>query len=68
MSPPVAVMEPRPATLGRLPRRETRDWASVVARYARDDWPPPEWLAATTEDENDLYEALAPEEHPHLAA
>ena len=56
MSPPSAVIEPRSRILGRLPRREARDWAAVVARHARDDWPPPEWLPVTAEGANDSRE------------
>lgn len=48
MRPPEAVLETRPVILGRLPQRKTQSWASVVARYTRDDWPPPEWLATTS--------------------
>lgn len=47
MSPPMAVMEPRP--LGHLPERETRDWAAIVAQHTRDDWPLPAWLAVVAE-------------------
>lgn len=51
MSPPVAATGSRSGALGRLPRREARCcWATVVARHARDDWPPPEWLAVTAEE------------------
>ena len=57
MSPPAVVVEPRSRILGRLPQRETRDWAAVVARYTRDDWPPPEWLAVAADGGNDPYEA-----------
>ena len=57
MSPPAAVVGSRSRILGRLPQRETRDWAAVVARYTRDDWPPPEWLAVTAVGGNDPYEA-----------
>jgi hypothetical protein len=53
MSPPAAVIEPRSRILGRLPRREARYWAAVVARYTRDDWPPPEWLPVMAEGAND---------------
>jgi hypothetical protein len=53
MSPPAAVIEPRSRILGRLPQRKTRDWAAVVARHARDDWPPPEWLPVMAEGAND---------------
>ena len=56
MSHPAAVIEPRSRILGRLPRRETRDWAAVVARYTRDDWPPPEWLPGMAEGANDSRE------------
>ncbi len=49
MSPWVAVIESRPGIFGRLPQRERRDWAAVVARHTRDDWPPPGWLARTME-------------------
>ncbi len=57
MSPPGVVIEPRPGTLGRLPKRETRDWAAVVARHKRDDWPPPAWLAVMAGGGDDPYEA-----------
>ena len=57
MNPPVAVIEPRPGALGRLPERETRDWATVVARHKGDDWPPPAWLAVVAEGGDDPYEA-----------
>lgn len=57
MSPPVAVVGARPGTLGRLPRREMRDWADVVARHTRDDWPPPAWLAMMAGCGNGPYEA-----------
>ena len=53
MSPPVAVVGSRSRILGRLPQPETRDWAAVVARYTRDDWPPPGWLPVTAEGAND---------------
>ena len=57
MSPPAAVIEPRSRTLGRLPQREARGcWAAVVARHARDDWPPPEWLPVMAEGANDSRE------------
>jgi hypothetical protein len=60
VSPPVAATGSRSGALGRLPRREARCcWATVVARHARDDWPPPEWLAAVTAEEggSDPHEA-----------
>ena len=53
MSPTAAVVGSRSRILGRLPQRETRDWAAVVARYARDDWPPLEWLPVMAEGAND---------------
>ena len=56
MSHPAAVVGSR--ILRRLPRPETREWAAVVARYIRVDWPPPEWLPVMAEDANDPYEAL----------
>ena len=55
MSHPAAVVGSR--ILRRLPRPETREWAAVVARYIRDDWPPPEWLAVAADGGNDPYEA-----------
>ena len=58
MSPPVAATGSRSGTLGRLQQREARGcWAAIVARHARDDWPPPEWLAVTAEGDNDPHEA-----------
>ena len=66
MSPPVAVAGS--GTLGRLPLRKTHDWAAVVARHARDDWPPPEWLAEMAGGGNDLHEAPAPEQTDRLVA
>jgi len=68
MSPPAAVLEAGTSTLGRLPERETHDWAAVVARHTRDDWPPPEWLAVMVEYGNDAHEAPAPEQPGRLAA
>lgn len=43
MSPPEAVTQARPGALGR-PRK--RDWATVISRHVRDDWPPPAWVAS----------------------
>ena len=61
MSPPVAATGSRSGALGRLPDREARGcWAAVVARHARADWPPPEWLAVTAEGGNDPYGAPVP--------
>ena len=54
---------------GRLTQQEARGgcWAAVVARHARDDWPPPEWLAVTAEGGSDPHEApvllMPAEEH-----
>ena len=58
MSPPVAATGSRSGALGRLlPQREARScWAAVVARHARDDWPPPEWPALTAEGASDPHE------------
>jgi hypothetical protein len=67
MSPAAAVVGSRSRILGRLPRRETREWATVVARYTRDDWPPPEWLPVMAEGGSDPREApgapMLAEEH-----
>ncbi len=41
MSPALSTIESRPGALGRPLEGEKRDWTVVVARYARDDWPPP---------------------------
>jgi hypothetical protein len=57
MNPPAAVVGSRSRILGRLPRPETREWTAVVARYTRDDWPPPEWLPVMAECRIDPYEA-----------
>ena len=57
MSPTAAVVGSRSRILGRLPQRETRDWAAVVARHARDDWPPPEWLPVMAAVANDPHGA-----------
>jgi hypothetical protein len=58
VSPPVAATGTRSGARGRLPQREGRGcWAAVVARHARDDWPPPEWLAVTAEGGSDPHEA-----------
>ena len=57
MSPPVAATGPRSGAFGHLLQREARNWGAVVARHARDDWPPPEWLSVTAEGESDPHEA-----------
>jgi hypothetical protein len=57
MSRAAEVAGSRSRILGRLQQRETRSWAAVVARYTRDDWPPPEWLPVMAECRNDPYEA-----------
>jgi hypothetical protein len=59
VSPPVAATGSRSGAFGHLPRREARNWGAIVARHARDDWPPPEWLAAVTAEEggSDPHEA-----------
>lgn len=56
MSPAAAVVGSRSRILGRLPQRETSDWAAVVTRYTRDDWPPSEWLPGMAEGANDSRE------------
>jgi hypothetical protein len=56
VSPPSAAAGPRSGAFGHLLQREARDWAAVVARHARDDWPPPEWLPVMAEDANDSRE------------
>ena len=47
----------RSRILGRLPGPESREWAAVVARYTRDDWPPPGWLPVMAEGANVPHEA-----------
>jgi hypothetical protein len=59
VSPPVAATGSRSGALGRQPQQEAGgSWAAVVARHARDDWPPPEWPALTAEGASDPHEAL----------
>jgi hypothetical protein len=57
MSRAADVVGSRSLVLGRLPRPETREWAAVVARCIRDDWPPPEWLPVMAEVANDPHGA-----------
>ncbi len=58
MSPPVAATGSRSGALGRQPQQEAGgSWAAVVARHARDDWPPPDWPALTAEGASDPHEA-----------
>ena len=57
MSFAASVVGSRSRILGRLPRRETGNWATVVARYTTDDWPPPEWLPVIAEGANYPHEA-----------
>ena len=57
MSLAADVVGTRSLILGRLPRPETGEWAAVVARYTRNDWPPPEWLPVMAEVANDPHEA-----------
>jgi hypothetical protein len=58
VSLPVAAAESRSGALGRQPQQEAEGcWAAVVARHARDDWPPPEWPAVTAEGASDPHDA-----------
>jgi hypothetical protein len=58
VSPPVAATGSRSGALGRHPQQEAVGcWAAVVARHARDDWPPPEWPAVTAEGGSDPHDA-----------
>jgi hypothetical protein len=57
MSPAAAGVGSRSRILGRLPQHESSDWAAVVVRYTREDWPPPEWLPVMAEGANEPYEA-----------
>ncbi len=58
MSLPVAATGSRSGALGRQPQQEAEGcWAAVVARHARDDWPPPEWLPVMAEVANDPHGA-----------
>ena len=57
MSPPVAAAGPRSGAFGHLLQREARNWGAIVARHARDDWPPPEWLPVMAEVANDPHGA-----------
>ena len=57
MSLAAAVTGSRSRVLGRLPGPESREWAAVVARHTRDDWPPPEWLPLLAEAANDPHAA-----------
>lgn len=57
MSPPVSATEAG-RSAGRLAEREKWDWTAVVARYTRDDWPPPAWLARATMAEGGIAPAM----------
>jgi hypothetical protein len=58
VSPPAAATGSRSGALGRQPQQEAGGcWAAVVARHARDDWPPPEWPAETAEGGSDPHDA-----------